>query len=153
MAAHEKERLEKSSKDRKKQMEKERDERARYDSELPCPICKEPSRRLHEQVDLEHEGSRINMHGLKLMGGEITKPTVTQYRMTVAGLECVRGHRFFTDATSKRKALCPLCTDEMMEYGSSLFSCTRCNRHFSKADWDFPDESVVLTDAGWIEAD
>ncbi len=124
-----------------------------FDRECPCPLCESPTRVVDEETELIHDGGRINMYGLKLMGGEITKKTATQYWIQVKGIECSKGHRFYMDVASKTKALCPMCHDPLMEYGSSLYSCTRCNRHFSMADWDFPPDGEVLERNGWIKAE
>jgi hypothetical protein len=122
----------------------------RFENDCPCPLCESPTRMVDEESDVIHEGGRINMHGLKLMGGEITKKTLSLYRMRIKGIECSKGHRFYLEVRSKKRALCPLCQDPLMEYGSSLYSCTRCNRHFSLADWEFPEDTEVLERNGWI---
>jgi hypothetical protein len=46
-----------------------------------------------------------------------------------------------------------MCNDPMIEYGSSLYSCTRCNRHFSIGDWEKPPDDDILRNNGWIKAD
>ena len=124
---------------------------ANFDTDSPCPLCDTPTRAVDGDVGVDREGIRINMHGMKLMGGEITKRTVTRYQMEIKGLECSEGHKFFTSVRARIRALCPMCMDEMHKYGSSLFSCTRCSQHFSMADWEIPDESIVLEEEGWIK--
>lgn len=153
MAAHkerENSRMENGDEKRKK---KEEERLKSFDPDCPCPLCNCPTKAIDSEMDLIHEGGRINMHGLKLMGGEITKRTLSHYRMRVTGIECSEGHCFYIDVSSRKKALCPLCQDPLMEYGSSLYSCSRCNRHFSMADWEFPPDVEVLERNGWIKAE
>ncbi len=140
------------SEDKVEVVKKERIRLASFDEDSPCPLCDAPTRLIDGGVEVDREGIRINMHGLKLMGGDITKKTVTRYQMDVNGLECSDGHRFFTGVRARIRALCPMCMDEMHEYGSSLFSCTRCNKHFSKGDWEIPAEGLVLEEEGWMKA-
>jgi len=120
-----------------------------FDEKLPCPLCGSPSKVIDSEMEFIHEGERINVHGLKLMGGEITKRTQTQYQLHVRGTECEEGHLLYEEAKGRIRALCPLCFDPMIEYGSSLLSCTRCNRHYSKADWTIPPIDDIMRAEGW----
>lgn len=141
----------------KENVEKEKKKRDEdlscYDADCPCPVCGSPTKIIDQTLELQHEGPRINMNGIKLMGGEITKRTMTQYQMSVKGLVCSEGHRFFVDSVSKTRALCPVCHEPMIEYGSSLYSCTRCRKHFSKSDWETPSNDDMLRNDGWIKAE
>lgn len=141
------------SKDKDRTEKKKKQDLSSYDKDCPCPVCSAPTKMINESMDLIHDGPRINMNGIKLMGGEITKRTQTHYQMYVKGLVCSEGHRFFIQAGSKVRALCPMCHELMIEYGSSLYSCTKCNKHFSKGDWEVPSDADVLRNNGWIEAD
>jgi hypothetical protein len=153
MAAHIERKSHEAEKVNREKKEVEERRLKDFNQDCPCPVCSAPTRGIDEDIELIHEGGRINMYGLKLMGGEITKRTLSQYRMSVTGIECCDGHRFYIDVSSRRRALCPLCQEPLMEYGSSLYSCTRCDRHFSMADWEFPAEGEVLERSGWIKAE
>ncbi len=122
---------------------------SRYDESHPCPKCGSPTRIMDMDIDLKVEGERISIHGLKLMGGEITKKPVTMCSFHIVGRECSEGHKFYSDYTYRPRPLCPVCYDTMMKYGSSLFSCTRCNKHFPVRSWPEPDPGIVLLDEGW----
>lgn len=100
-------------------------------------------------MELPVEGKRISIRGLKLMGGDITKRVVTQVTYDISGRECREGHKFFSSASSKIRPLCPVCYHPMVRYGSSLLSCTRCNKHYPINDWPDPDPMEVLRDDGW----
>ena len=147
MEAHEAQMREKRSKE---EVQQKQESLIGFTNDVQCPVCGEPMKTIDTALELPFEGQRINVHGLKLMGGDITKKTVTMYQVDLLGMQCSSGHRFFSAISARTRALCPLCYDAMIEYGSSLFSCTRCQRHFSKADWSFPEPEEVLTNEGWF---
>jgi len=117
----------------------------------PCAICGSPTRDIHGTYEMKVEGGRISIHGVRLMGGEITKKPSTLFIFEIEGRECSEGHRFFKDFEYRSRALCPVCFDPMMRYGSSLYSCSRCNKHFPVQSWPEPDPVSVLRDNGWEE--
>ncbi|MFO8051314.1 MAG: hypothetical protein R6V01_06405 [Thermoplasmatota archaeon] len=122
-----------------------------YDTSFPCRICGSPTRPLRTQVEVTVEGKRIGIYGVKLMGGEITKPTATRIEYEIQGRECSQGHLFYDDVGYRKKPICPLCFDPLMVYGTSLYSCSRCNKHFPMDDWTDPDPERALRDEGWEE--
>jgi hypothetical protein len=120
-----------------------------FDKDRPCSICGSPTRDISGDVEISVEGERISIRGLKLMGGDITKTAMTQYTYQITGYECKEEHRFFSDFKCRVRPLCPVCYDPMMKYGSSLMSCTRCDKHFPVQGWAQPDEYEVLLMNGW----
>ena len=120
-----------------------------FNTDRPCSTCGGPTRDIRGDVEISVEGERISIQGLKLMGGDITKATVTQYTYQINGYECKEEHRFFSDFKCRVRPLCPVCYDPMMKYGSSLMSCARCNKHFPIQSWVQPDEYEVLLMNGW----
>lgn len=128
---------------------KEPKDLSRYDDSKPCRICGSPTREIHKELQVSVEGSRINMYGIKLMGGEITKRTATRIDYEIVGRECAEGHLFYGDVSYKKRPICPLCYDPLMIYGTSLFSCSRCSKHFPMGDWPDPDPEETLKEEGW----
>jgi hypothetical protein len=120
-----------------------------YSVRQPCKRCGAPTKVTNGEIEIEVEGERLSINGLKLMGGEITKKAVTRYTYHVQGYTCKEEHRFYSDFRCRIRPLCPVCYDPMIKYGSSLFSCTRCNKHFSLESWVEPDAEEVLLDHGW----
>lgn len=120
-----------------------------FNTDRLCGICGGPTRDIRGDIEISVEGERISIQGLKLMGGNITKTTVTQYTYQITGYECKEEHRFFSDFKCRVRPLCPVCYDPMMKYGSSLMSCSRCNKHFPIQNWVQPDEHEVLLMNGW----
>ena len=120
-----------------------------FDPKKPCETCGSPTRPVNGEIEVPVEGERISIRGLKLMGGDITKRVVTQITYDISGYECREGHKFFSRAESKVRPLCPVCYHPMIKYGSSLLSCTRCNRHYPVNDWPDPDPMEVLDQEGW----
>ncbi|MBN1390203.1 MAG: hypothetical protein JXA22_06135 [Candidatus Thermoplasmatota archaeon] len=127
---------------------KERSERS-FDARVPCMLCGSPTKAFDGEHDIPVEGRRISINGLKLMGGDITKKTVTQITYTLSGYECQGGHKLYSSVTYRVRQLCPLCYHPMFRYGSSLISCTRCNKHFPLNDWPKPDPMALLQGDGW----
>jgi hypothetical protein len=124
---------------------------ARYDESEPCRLCGSPTKAVRGSYDMKVEGSRMSIYGIKLMGGEITKKPSTLFTFDIQGRECSNGHLFYQDFEYRSRALCPVCYDPMMRYGSSLYSCSRCNKHFPVQSWPDPDPVSVLRDKGWEE--
>jgi hypothetical protein len=120
-----------------------------YNADRLCNICGGPTRDIKGDIEISVEGERISIRGLKLMGGDISKTAVTQYTYQIIGYECREGHRFFSDFKCRVRPLCPVCYDPMMKYGSSLMSCSRCNKHFPVQSWAKPDEFEVLLMNDW----
>ena len=120
-----------------------------FDDSVPCRICGSPTRILEKEMELKVEGDRINISGLKLMGGEITKRTASSVEYHIWGRECSEGHPFYGDVGFRIRQLCPMCYGQMMKYGSSLYSCSRCNKHFPINDWPDPDPEETLRNEGW----
>jgi hypothetical protein len=115
----------------------------------PCKRCGAPTKDIRGEIEINVEGTRMSIYGLKLMGGEITKVPLTQYTYSIDGYECKEGHKFFNEFKCRIRPLCPVCYDPMMKYGSSLLSCSRCNKHFPVENWVEPDKLNVLLDHGW----
>lgn len=125
-------------------------EEASYDADSPCSICREPTRLV--DIELEHpvEGTRMPIHGVKLMGGEITKVPITLLQFRIKGRICSGSHKVLLDYDCREKPLCPICHDRLVLYGASLLSCPRCSRHFQTEFFSTqePDEALELE--GWV---
>ncbi|MGA1847707.1 MAG: hypothetical protein ACMUHB_00070 [Thermoplasmatota archaeon] len=134
-----------------KAKEKPSPDLSRFDESEPCRICGSPTKEVHGTYEMKVEGGRMSIYGIKLMGGEITKKPSTLFTFEIEGRECSEGHQFFKDFEHRSRALCPVCYDPMMRYGSSLYSCSRCNKHFPVQSWPEPDPVEVLMDKGWEE--
>jgi hypothetical protein len=115
----------------------------------PCKRCGSPTKEINGDIDIDVDGERLSIYGLKLMGGEITKRAVTKYTYSMNGYICKEDHKFYSDFKCRIRPLCPVCYDPMIKYGSSLLSCSRCNKHFPVNDWKEPDELDVLVNNGW----
>jgi hypothetical protein len=120
-----------------------------YDPSVPCSICGSPTRDIRRHVDVTVEGNRISIYGVKLMGGEITKRTASRVEYEITGRDCPEGHLFYDDVGFRIRPICPLCYDPLMIYGNSLYSCSRCNKHFPMNDWPDPDPEATLRGEGW----
>ncbi|MBN1540029.1 MAG: hypothetical protein JW939_07780 [Candidatus Thermoplasmatota archaeon] len=122
---------------------------ANFDPRVPCRLCGSPTKKFEGDHEALVEGNRISIRGLKLMGGDITKRTVTQITYTLSGYECQEGHRLYRSVSCRVRLLCPMCYHPMMKYGSALISCPNCNKHFPVNEWPDPDPMDVLHDEGW----
>lgn len=115
----------------------------------PCKRCGAPTKDVKGEIEINVEGKRMSIYGLKLMGGEITKRPITQYTYKIEGYQCKEDHKFYGDFKCRIRPLCPVCYDPMIKYGSSLLSCARCNKHFPVDNWVEPDELDILLEQGW----
>lgn len=120
-----------------------------YDHTSPCKVCGAPTLEQNEEVQHEVEGAKIKVGGLKLMGSEISKRSITLMAINVKGRSCQEGHRTYTSYTCRDKPLCPMCLDLLMVYGSVILSCPRCNRHYSMADFRSINPEEALEAEGW----
>jgi len=122
-----------------------------FDSAVPCKVCGGPTR--EETVEIEHqvEGKRISIGGLKMMGADVTKRTVTTISLTVQGRVCQEGHGMYASFEARDKPLCPMCLDRMIRYGSSIMSCPRCKRHFPADAFATMDAEQALREEGWTK--
>ncbi|MGA1866443.1 MAG: hypothetical protein ACMUFK_03125 [Thermoplasmatota archaeon] len=122
---------------------------ASFDQRVPCRLCGSPTKKYEGDHEVPVEGKRISIRGLKLMGGDITKRTVTQITYSLSGYECQEGHKLYRSVSYRVRLLCPMCYHPMMKYGASLISCPNCNKHFPVNEWPEPDPMDVLHDEGW----
>ncbi|MEA3558556.1 MAG: hypothetical protein U9R75_04815, partial [Candidatus Thermoplasmatota archaeon] len=135
----------------KKEVREESVDLSSFDASSPCRKCGSPTRSIRKQLEVTVEGTRISIYGVKIMGGEITKNTATRVEYEITGKECSEGHLFYDDVVFRKKPICPLCFDPLMAYGTSLFSCSRCNKHFPMNEWPDPDPERTLREEGWEE--
>jgi len=117
----------------------------------PCPICGAPTRAVETTVESAVQGNKIVVQGVRLMGSEISKRSVTECQIDVVGRACENGHKIYATMVPRVRAVCPLCLHYMINYGSAVLSCTKCNKHFSLDDWVFPGPEEVLRNEGWIK--
>jgi ribosomal protein L37AE/L43A len=121
-----------------------------FDPAVPCKVCGEPTMDENTEVDHQVEGKRISIGGLKMMGADVTKRTVTTISITVTGRICQNGHKMYSSFDAREKPLCPMCLDRLIRYGSSIFSCPRCKRHFPLDAFATMDPEQALREEGWV---
>lgn len=120
-----------------------------YDSSHPCPVCQEPTRALERDLEHKVEGEKIPLKGIRLMGGEITGKAMTLITIHVSGMECSSGHLICLSYQARDRPLCPLCQRAMINYGSSLFSCSNCKLHFPSNIFRSEEPERVLEMEGY----
>jgi tRNA(Ile2) C34 agmatinyltransferase TiaS len=108
---------------------------------------------MEQSAEIEHqvEGKRIAIGGLKMMGADVTKRTVTAISIAVTGRVCQAGHHMYSSFEAREKPLCPMCLDRMIIFGSSIFSCPRCKRHFPLDAFATKDPEIALKEEGWVK--
>ena len=120
-----------------------------YDKERPCPICHEPTRQIHREIERMVLGDRVPIKGLRLMGGDLTKRAETLINLDVIGRECRGGHTLCEQYRVRERQLCPLCRRPMITYGSTLMSCRDCSLHFPRDIFSSEDPEKILTSEGF----
>jgi tRNA(Ile2) C34 agmatinyltransferase TiaS len=57
----------------------------------------------------------------------------------------------YSSFEAREKPLCPMCLDRMIIFGSSIFSCPRCKRHFPLDAFATKDPEIALREEGWVK--